>query len=199
MENFKVMYDDTVRDASGDIVQFNYGDDGFDAVHIVRLKIPEVLETMSRWELEYEDEMAVVREMDMLEKAVQYFEWWKHESGEELVSCPVDVEALFERAKILSVGSSNPLSLNTIWTRCWNLTSTISNELFKNYLILFLQLKRMTELNEVFFKWFLNTIWETYEKAKVQPGEMVGVLAAQSIAEPATQQVTLFVHILRIY
>ena len=183
MENFKINYDQTVRDASGNIVQFNYGDDGFDAVHIVRLTIPEVLEPFSRWELEYDDEMAVVREIDMIGKAVHFFEWWKQDTGEELVSCPVDVEALFERAKILSVGSKNTLSLNTIWNRCWMLICSVQNELFRNYLVMFLQIRRMTDLSEVFFDWFLNTIGEKYNRAMVEPGEMVGVLAGQSIAE----------------
>jgi hypothetical protein len=125
--------------------------------------------------------------MDMVNDSLDYLEWWKQESGEELVSCPVDVEALFERAKALSVGSTNTLSLNDIWNRCWNLTSRIENELFRNYLVMFLQMRRMQELSEVFFDWFMKSVQEKYIKAKVSPGEMVGTLAGQSIAEPSTQ------------
>jgi len=189
MENFKVMFDETVRDASGNILQFQYGDDGFDAVNIVRLKIPSVLPPYGRYTMEHEDEMALVREIDNVERAIQYFEWWKQEVNETQVSCPVDVEALFERAKILSEGSSTTLQVNTIWTMCWELISSIDNELFQNYLILFLQVRRMRELNDILFKWFLDTLQDRYDRAKVNPGEMVGVLAGQSVSEPATQQV----------
>ena len=189
MENFKVMFDETVRDASGNIIQFQYGDDGFDAVNIVRLKIPPVLPFIDRFTLEYEDDMAVIREVDNIERAIQYFEWWKQETSETQVSCPVDVEALFERAKILSEGSRMTLQVNAIWTMCWEFISSVTNELFQNYLILFLQVRRMRELNYTFFKWFLDTLQDKYDRAKVNPGEMVGVLAGQSISEPATQQV----------
>lgn len=199
MENFKVMFDETVRDASGNIIQFQYGDDGFDAVNIVRLKIPSVLPLIDRYTLEYADEMALIREMDNVERAVQYLEWWKQETGESLVSCPMDVEALFERAIMLSEGSRMTIHINDIWTRCWEFISSVSNELLQNYLILFLQVSRMQMLSNTFFLWFIDSLTEKYDRAKVHPGEMVGVLSGQSISEPATQQVMLFIHILRIY
>jgi len=180
MENFKVEFDDTVRDASQNIIQFQYGDDGFDAVKIVRLKIPSVLPSYDRYTMDYDDKMAVVREMETVELASHYFEWWKNEIKEELVSCPVDVDSLFEKAKILSEGKSMKMSLNDLWNRCCELISTIDNELFKNYLILFFQMRRMTELNDTLFEWFMEQIKYTYDRAKVHPGEMVGVLAGQS-------------------
>lgn len=42
-------------------------------------------------------------------------------------------------------------------------------------------------LNKVAFDWVLGEIESRFAKAAVNPGEMVGVLAAQSIGEPATQ------------
>ncbi|KAI5781822.1 DNA-directed RNA polymerase II subunit [Geopyxis carbonaria] len=42
-------------------------------------------------------------------------------------------------------------------------------------------------LNKVAFDWVLGEIETRFAKAAVAPGEMVGVLAAQSIGEPATQ------------
>ena len=180
MENFKVQYDQTVRDASGNIIQFMYGDDGFDAVNIVRLKIPLLLEPLNRYALNYKDEIAVLREKGLIKKAVIYLTQWKADKGEQLVSCPVDFEAMFERAKILSEGQTLQLSVNTIWTRCWNFISKIKNELLYHYLVLFLQIRRMMELNDVFFEWFLKSAEEIYNRALVAPGEMVGVLAGQS-------------------
>ena len=42
-------------------------------------------------------------------------------------------------------------------------------------------------LSEASFDWILGEIEEKFNHAKVNPGEMVGVLAAQSIGEPTTQ------------
>ncbi|KAI5859082.1 DNA-directed RNA polymerase II subunit [Tricharina praecox] len=42
-------------------------------------------------------------------------------------------------------------------------------------------------LNKVAFDWVLGEVESRFAKAAVNPGEMVGVLAAQSIGEPATQ------------
>ncbi|KAG0138137.1 RNA polymerase II largest subunit [Tuber indicum] len=42
-------------------------------------------------------------------------------------------------------------------------------------------------LSKVAFDWVLGEIESRFARAAVQPGEMVGVLAAQSIGEPATQ------------
>lgn len=42
-------------------------------------------------------------------------------------------------------------------------------------------------LNKVAFDWVLGEIESRFARAAVNPGEMVGVLAAQSIGEPATQ------------
>jgi len=180
MENFKVNYDQTVRDASGNILQFQYGDDGFDGVRIVRLTIPELLEGWNRWELNHEDEQAVIAEHNSLNSSQNYLKRWQGEHGEKLVSCPVDVEALFERAKILSEGQQMKWGVSYVYNRCLQVLCRIENKLFQNYLTLFLQIRRMQELNEVFFEWFLNTVQEQYDKAQVAPGEMVGVLAGQS-------------------
>lgn len=44
-----------------------------------------------------------------------------------------------------------------------------------------------SNLNKVAFEWVLGEIEARFARAAVNPGEMVGVLAAQSIGEPATQ------------
>jgi len=42
-------------------------------------------------------------------------------------------------------------------------------------------------LNEISLDWILAEIKAKFFRAKVNPGEMTGVLAAQSISEPVTQ------------
>ena len=43
------------------------------------------------------------------------------------------------------------------------------------------------KLNLEAFEWVLGEIEAKFQQAQVQPGEMVGALAAQSLGEPATQ------------
>ena len=51
----------------------------------------------------------------------------------------------------------------------------------------FRRLVMENNLNKVAFDWVLGEIETRFARAAVNPGEMVGVLAAQSIGEPATQ------------
>lgn len=49
MEDLQVKYDGTVRNAAGDVLQFVYGEDGIDAVHVER----QVLETLRLSDVEF--------------------------------------------------------------------------------------------------------------------------------------------------
>ena len=44
MEDLKVSYDITVRNAGDGVVQFQYGDDGVDAIHVESVMIGEICE-----------------------------------------------------------------------------------------------------------------------------------------------------------
>lgn len=62
--------------------------------------------------------------------------------------------------------------------------------LFKSMLRSTLCTKRVAEefrLTQEAFEWLLGEIDTRFKQAQVQPGEMVGALAAQSLGEPATQ------------
>ena len=187
MENFKVGYDGTVRDASSNVLQFNYGDDGFDPVKIVRLTIPKICAPWDTFGMSHEDELAVVSEANGVETARRYLKKWSLEFNTTQVSCPVDVESLYERALILSGNNPTKLSLRTILYRCSGLVQDCDNELFRNYLTLFFQLKRMVLLKTDFFDWFCSSIQDSFTRNKIDPGEMVGTLSGQSISEPSTQ------------
>ncbi len=62
--------------------------------------------------------------------------------------------------------------------------------LFKSLLRSVLCTKKMAEEHKLSleaFEWVLGEIEAKFQQAQVQPGEMVGALAAQSLGEPATQ------------
>lgn len=175
MENLKVAYDGTVRDASDRILQFNYGDDGFDGVHIVRLKVPPL---QDEWDLQNRDVAEAVllrKERVQCVEADSYLRLWSKEHGETLVSCPVDVESLYEKARMMSGNQFKPASVNWLWNRVQELLSKVDVHLFSQFLTLFLQTKNLLKVSTTFAEWFLDVIEESYCKAKVHPGEMVGV------------------------
>ena len=71
-----------------------------------------------------------------------------------------------------------------------NKDDAIFKSLLRTFLYDYLNPKRCIyeyKINKEQFDNIIYTIIEDYKKAKVQPGEMVGIIAAQSIGEPATQ------------
>lgn len=53
MEDLKIATDNTVRNESGQIVQFLYGEDGFDPVHIERQSIPTLSKSLAELQKDY--------------------------------------------------------------------------------------------------------------------------------------------------
>ena len=90
-----------------------------------------------------------------------------------------DVEELIK--KLIIVPGDDRLSLQA------NDNATL---LFRAHIRSTLCTKRVSEehkLSSEAFEWLLGEIESRFNQAKVQPGEMVGALAAQSLGEPATQ------------
>lgn len=85
------------------------------------------------------------------------------------------------QSKLIVVRGNDPLSLEA---------QENATRLFMCHLRSRLAFKRLvleSNLNKVAFEWVLGEIEARFARAAVNPGEMVGVLAAQSIGEPATQ------------
>ena len=90
-----------------------------------------------------------------------------------------DVRELCEKLKVIRGSDSHSVYANNSATLLMNmmLRSTFSS-------------KRVAEefhLSSEAFEWLLGEVETRFTQAHVHPGEMVGVLAAQSLGEPATQ------------
>lgn len=175
MENLKVAYDGTVRDANNNILQFQYGDDGVDAVHIVRLAIPTVCDKWDITQIDLSLHPLLQAERERTLQSHLYMQAWSKQHNETLVSCPIDVAVLYERARMLSGNTFKHESLGTILEKVQTLLSIIDIDLFRHFLVLFLQAKNLVKLSATFFAWLLDTIKERFEQCKIHPGEMVGV------------------------
>jgi len=230
LEDLKVEYDMTVRNNRGKIIQFKYGDDGFDSTKAENQTIPLVgmsvedvylhydiagindeksdilriytkgtvtrmkkqkAETMKKTKM-YIDKMLDVRET-IVKNVFKY-------KNENTVKVPVAFQHIIANIQ-------GQLNLNS-----HSITDTTPLEAFELIEETFETIKQLyfappTPLFEILYYYYLSprdllvnkrfhrkgiqllmeTIVLKYKQALVHPGEMVGVIAGQSIGEPTTQ------------
>ena len=204
MEDQHVEYDGTVRNVTGSIVQFHYGDDGVDAVHVEGQGCDLVLKTLENIYADYsltaadvnrflkepvEDPVPdlvdeIIADRDMLYKNV-----FRNKKMDQL-QAPVNIKRLLDKY-------SNPYSTKTDLTPqavAGGITRFIKefphNRVFHCLLRFYLAPKKAIiqhRLTQDLFDELMRDIRFRYIQAQVHPGEMVGALAAQSIGEPTTQ------------
>ena len=205
MEDMHVAYDGTIRNNTGVIIQYKYGEDGVDSTQVesqpislgvmtmediyrnYALNPAELADVMTNSESVYPDLVdELLRDRDMLVREVFSFQ------KKDAVLAPVHLKRLVEKYR-------NPYSTKTDLTPSYvvdELSKLIKepfiapNRLF-HCLIRFYLAPRRTILEYRFtvkvFDELLKEIRFRYIKGQVHSGEMVGALAAQSIGEPTTQ------------
>ena len=205
MEDMHVAYDGTVRNNTGIIIQYKYGEDGVDSTQVesqpialgimtmeeiyknYALNPADLADVMTNSESVYPDLVdELLRDRDMLVREV--FSFQKKDS----VLAPVHLKRLVEKYR-------NPYSTKTDLTPSYvvdELSKLIKepfiapNRLF-HCLVRFYLAPRRSIIEYRFtvkvFDELLKEIRFRYNKGQVHSGEMVGALAAQSIGEPTTQ------------
>lgn len=199
LEDATVYHDFSVRNGHGNIYQFSYGDDTFDATHLENVSVsldnfkdrffidmfgddqyairrdqvsPEVYQLM-RDDLELQK--ALDNEYDYLVKNCQLLK--------NAYSTPVNIARLIQKFKKNTTDTISPYLiiklLNGIMTPNAKLNIYIRMTLSVKYVLL--------NMNLADFMAALDDIKMKILKAKANANEMVGTLAAQSVGEPATQ------------
>jgi DNA-directed RNA polymerase II subunit RPB1 len=217
MEDLTVQHDGTVRDANNNIIQFHYGEDGINPTKIETQSLPigklsrEEIQTQFgmkevNWSTVLEEEIAI-KEVDML--AVNaYVDQLIHDQF-------MMVEEVFQKKTLDSGSVFAPVNLArwilNIKTRFGlkptsktNLTpimvlDAINKIMERTHsyhkiwaaLLRFHLAPHKLIVKERFTKEALEMLMEiivlNHMKSWVQPGDQVGIVAAQSIGEPATQ------------
>jgi DNA-directed RNA polymerase II subunit RPB1 len=204
MEDQHLEYDGSVRNVLGSVIQYVYGEDGVDTQSVEEQVIPLAEMSMETVYKEYalspadvnpflNTEVdtspdlvdAILADRDLLVKHV-----FRYRKGEDKVSTPVNVERLLSKY-------SNSYSTKTSLTPTMVVETLAAftnefpvNKVFHAILRFFLAPKKaivVHRLTEEMFKELIAEIRFRYIKAQCHAGEMVGVLAAQSIGEPTTQ------------
>ena len=236
LEDVSAKYDGTVRNSLGDIIQFIYGEDGLDGMHIEKQRVDHL--NMSNASFEKRFKLDVMDEsrsapMDGLEygseisgdPTVQELLDAEYEAllsdrqvvrkinerkkTDDQMQLPLNIIRIIDTAKrLFAIDDANRSDLrpqdvipvvrdfldrmvvvrgDDPISREANFSAMI---LFKAQLRSRLAFKRLAidlRLNRLAFAHIMGELESRWARAMVNPGEMVGVLAAQSIGEPATQ------------
>eukprot|EP00747_Dinoflagellata_sp_TGD_P161077 gnl/TRDRNA2_/TRDRNA2_178045_c0_seq8.p1 gnl/TRDRNA2_/TRDRNA2_178045_c0~~gnl/TRDRNA2_/TRDRNA2_178045_c0_seq8.p1 ORF type:complete len:1521 (-),score=-42.62 gnl/TRDRNA2_/TRDRNA2_178045_c0_seq8:230-4792(-) len=239
LEDIKVHYDGTVRNSEGDVIQFIYGEDGFDGTSLelqhfdhIKMDIENLEETYKYDESTLTSLVSNVEDENIIKKSK--VEIVKEKVGREyeiilnqlrdlkenfippskvddLLTLPVHMKRLisnchksFAREYSIKIHSRiNPISvIEKIEELVESLhvvpgahiypseTQNDNITMFNYFVRSNLSSKRvLTEykLSSKAFSWLLQEIKKRFYLALVNPGEMIGTLAAQSLGEPTTQ------------
>lgn len=227
-EDIKVEYDMTVRNNKNKIIQYKYGDDGFDTVKIEFQNLPLIKMNISEIYSHFTipDNKEIINENLFSSKALSLFKKQKNDMNIEIKSM-IDYMILSQHDIVKyvlknkdSINIHLPVSFTYIINNIQgqqliNIHSTsditpldamkLINEGFDTLNKIFYN--KPTELFKIMYYYYLNPkdliivkrfntralkiliqeIIIMYKKSIIQPGEMVGMLAAQSIGEPTTQ------------
>ena len=230
LEDLKVEYDMTVRNSKGKIVQFKYGDDGFDTTRVENQFIPlpemSVEDIYMHYDIvglddHYNGLLTIYSKGTISRMKKQKIE--TREMSKKYIDMMIDardklVEGVFKQKNENSIRipvAFQHMILNIQGQLNLNSNSTVDItplEAFKLIEEYYEKLKQITfavptPLFEVMYFFYLSprdlltqkrfhrkalvllleTIVLKYKQAIVHPGEMVGVIAGQSIGEPTTQ------------
>ena len=199
MEDLKVYYDYSVRSNNNNIVQFIYGDDAFDAIKIEEIKLDIIDWQDKKIETEYKIDTKQGREM--LKRIKYYKEYlfkkvFKMNNIKNKVFSPVHFTRIIKDVQKNYKGSVAPGKLfdmleNTkeqcFLSEKYSVMDPENPYIFQILLDIYLHPRKLAGINEEGCKYIHDKVVRIYLDAIINPGEMVGPIAAQSIGEPATQ------------
>lgn len=230
LEDLKIEYDHSVRNSKGKIVQFAYGDDGFESTKVENQDLPLVEMKIEDIYMHYEIagvigkeksissiyDAATIRRMQKeavvcKQKCKEYAEKmitardnivhcvfkYKNETG---IRMPIAFAALILNIQgQLGINSTSLVDITPMETfllieEYFEKLRTIyfvkPTELFEIMYYFYLTPKELL-VNRRFHKKAITVLLETvllkYKQSIAHPGEMVGVIAGQSLGEPITQ------------
>jgi len=235
LEDIKVEYDMTVRNNQRKIIQFSYGDDGFDPVKVEGQMLPLVQMSLEDIYTHYQipvltgtnktkaddvytssftkptEKRLAKQQTELAARTKTIIEWTiqartglvKNVFGNrdnKLVNMPVPFTHIInniqgqEYINVNSLVDITPLEafelIDAGYKQLEGLYYVKPNLLFKTLYYYYLNPKELLmvkRFNMKALKVLIDTVIVTYKKSIIAPGEMVGMIAAQSIGEPTTQ------------
>ena len=230
MEDVKIYYDQTVRNAAGTVIQYLYGEDGIDGTKIEIQYIPYIelnyIEMQAKYYLRPEDPLELYLTQEAYSKISSEHEWIdkaKKHFDDIIEDRKFLINKVFKREKVDKIKYAIPfdriiknalkrlavLGSSTVLTDLTpNYVLDKIDELIKNLVIVrpnqgirFLHILLRFNLSpkvvifenhisKPVFDWIVSEIERYFLQSIANAGEMVGIVAAQSIGEIGTQQST---------
>jgi len=227
MEDLKVEYDMTVRNNKNKIIQYSYGDTGFDTVkyekqflNLMEMNMDEIYahfdlnDTESNTSSLYTEDAfkRIKKQAQSLKKQCKSLIKFMIQKKKEIVKDVFgnrDNKAIYMPISFVHVINNiygqNNLQVNSMvditpgealdmidtgFERLNQIQFAKPTELFKIMYYFYLNPKDLLvkrKFNRLSLSCLIHEIETLYKKALVAPGEMVGMIAAQSIGEPTTQ------------
>ena len=230
LEDLKIEYDMTVRNNKRKIIQFTYGDDGFDTVRVENQILPVVQmsleEIYAHYQMPSDDLKDAVYTTSYTKAALRRL---KTQSKSLVNRCKELIEFIIKTRegiaskvfgnkdnKVVNLPVAFSYIINNVQGQHYiNANSMVDITPLEAFDIIdegFKQIESLyyikpTELFKTLYYYYMNPkdllmvkrfnknslielvsqIVSSYKKAIVAPGEMVGMIAAQSIGEPTTQ------------
>jgi DNA-directed RNA polymerase II subunit RPB1 len=211
-EGLQVRYDGTVRNTSGEIIQFYYGGDSYYPTKLERTRLnifamdnttlnAHVVGTSDEW--------------DEVWMAAAHNEYTKLRADRDLVRysqlrlspeatgemvMPTNPERIFSRAQSKFGRGPRPSTPDMVTVHVGELLRKIeasrrtdATVFTRVYLRSHLTLRNLVVVRKLgveAIEWVCDAIWTKYNEALAEPGEMVGTLGASSIGAPCTQMVS---------
>ena len=185
LENLKISMDLSVRNSDGSILQFKYGDDGYDAMKIEKQKIETFHGVFC----------GLDKEINQLKLDHAFLHQNNFMRDPSLIDTddymlPIPVERIIHNARTLfTMPSDTIFDAEYIYEKVSTLISKVDNRMVQILLRSYLNTKKLMnmyitkdELNQI-----IQDVQLKIDTINISPGECVGAIAAQSMGEPATQ------------
>jgi DNA-directed RNA polymerase II subunit RPB1 len=194
LESISVQYDETVRDSYGNIVEFRYGGDSCDAAYLDKISLSFLTFSRERLQRDFGGDSEELRAM--LELNRECIRTKINLLATQLTTdahIPVNIASILGQLHLDLAGppvtamavQSGVAALiarfRSLPKQTLFLRASLAYHLRSAVLVQQLHLS-VSQLADV-----LNLVERQYHRAQVDAGEMVGVLAAESVGEPCTQ------------
>ena len=221
MEDAKIYYDFTVRNATGVVLQFVYGEDGMDGTKIERQEIPFVdmnpVQLAHNYLLTENDQLSVYllkdaatqtkKNLNLSQDIFEQITVDRHElitkvfknKKVDTLTYPIPFkriidDALFKLTKVNVKRRKSDLDIKYVVDKLnWMKENLIVRKccmFFRILLNTYLNPKQLIinyGFNRSIFDYIVDRIIRCFKLSVAHPGEMVGVVAAQTIGEMGTQ------------
>jgi len=186
LENITIQWDGSARNSDRSIVQFKYGDDGFDPMRIEN-------QFVDSWEKptrkKYGNDLKQLMEDHLYLRDINK---WRDNGTKDTAwfQLPIPIDRMINNAKTLFSFPSKKIGVRKAKTMVRSLVEEIDNEMLKILIRCKMSPHRLVHEHNITLDELENVIHNVkveYERVRAVAGESVGAIAAQSIGEPATQ------------